>query len=470
VNSTGDSDSTIAQPNSSVGHHYTVALTGDVIMNTPVSGCREPDVLAAVELLAEADVTHAHLEIPLHDFTRSDAFPAAEGALSWMRGPTWVADELRRLGVDLVSAASNHALDYSYGGLFSTIDALDSAGIAHAGTGADLAAARAPAFVDTAKGRVALVSATSSFPAFARAGAARWDAGGRPGVNPVRWVHVVDAERAEQLMAVAASLGLWVLRDDDEFVIHPPGLHNSVSRFRIDPSVAEPTTVCDQDDLTGNIDSIIYARETADLVLAHLHVQAWDGLDGRMSSSPGFAIEFAHLAVGAGADVVLLQGSHAPMRGIEIYDGVPVLHDPGPCFRLGRREVQPHDFYTRWGNRSEVGSFDATLLDAYEARDRRFGETSDGISVRSPQEGTSHEPGFVLPICTVDSSGNRDRVVRIELYPMAWSTARRSTKGFPVRLAGARAHAVLNRMAALSEPFGTAVSISSDSDIGWVTL
>ena len=103
-----------------------------------------------------------------------------------MRGPTTVADELRRLGVDLVSTASNHAMDYSYGGLFSTIDALDAAGIPHAGTGGDLAAARAPAFVDAAAGRVALVSATSSFPPFARAGAARWDSQGRPGVNPMR--------------------------------------------------------------------------------------------------------------------------------------------------------------------------------------------------------------------------------------------------------------------------------------------
>jgi len=92
---------------------YTLALTGDVIMNSRVSVCDDEDVLAVVELLRGADVTHAHLEIPLHDFGAADVFGAAEGALSWMRGPTTVAHELRWLGVDLVSAASNHALDYS---------------------------------------------------------------------------------------------------------------------------------------------------------------------------------------------------------------------------------------------------------------------------------------------------------------------------------------------------------------------
>ena len=123
---------------------YTVALTGDVIMNTPVSACRDADVMAAVEVLRSADVTHAHLEIPLHDFAGADVFGAAEGALSWMRGPTRIADELRWLGVDVVSAASNHSLDYSYGGLRCTIEALDAVGLPHAGIGVDLAAARAP--------------------------------------------------------------------------------------------------------------------------------------------------------------------------------------------------------------------------------------------------------------------------------------------------------------------------------------
>jgi hypothetical protein len=37
-------------------------------------------------------------------------------------------------------------------------------------------------------------------------------------------------------------------------------------------------------------------------------------------------------------------------------------------------------------------------------------------------------------------------------------------------LTGARAHEVLDRIAALSEPFGTEMSISDQTDVGWVTL
>jgi hypothetical protein len=442
---------------------YTLALTGDVIMNSQVSVCEDADVLSAVALLRDADVTHAHLEIPLHDFLGDDVFAAAEGALSWMRGPTGIADELRWCGVDLVSAASNHALDYSYGGLRSTMEALDGAGIPRAGIGEDLAAARAPAFVDAPVGRVGLVSATSSFPMFARAGATRQDSAGRPGVNPLRYVHVVDPPFAEQVMTIARALGMWVVSEGDEFVIHPPGLHNSVSRFRIGLRAAPATTACDDDDLTGNLDSIRYAAAAADLVIAHLHVQAWDGADGRMSTTPDFARQFARAAVDAGARVVLVQGSHAPMRGIEVFSGVPIFYDPGPLFRLGRREAQPHDFYMRWGNHDLVRSFDAGLLDAFEARATATGGAGSGKIVRSPLEGNDHEPGFVVPVCTVDADTHT--VTSVDLHPMTWSTARRATTGFPARASGARAQAILSRVAELSEPYGTALSIEPRRDV-----
>jgi hypothetical protein len=442
---------------------YTLALTGDVIMNSRVSVCEDADVLAAVALLRDADVTHAHLEIPLHDFVGDDVFAAAEGALSWMRGPTGIADELRWCGIDLVSAASNHALDYSYGGLRSTTQALDGAGIPHAGIGADLAAARAPAFVDASVGRIGLVSATSSFPTFARAGATRQDSAGRPGVNPLRYVHVVDKAFAEQVMTIARALGMWVVSEGDEFVIHAPGLHNSVSRFQIGSRAAPATTACDDDDLAGNLDSIRYAASTADLVIAHLHVQAWDGADGRMSTTPDFAREFALAAVDAGARVVLVQGSHAPMRGIEVHGGVPIFYDPGPLFRLGRREAQPHDFYMRWGNDDFVRSFDAGLLDAFGARDTATGGAGSGKIVHSPLEGNDHEPGFVVPVCTVDADTHT--VASVDLHPMTWSKTCRATTGFPARASGPRAQAILSRVAELSEPYGTTLSLEHGHDV-----
>ena len=48
--------------------------------------------------------------------------------------PDKLANNLKKLGVDVVSTAGNHCLDYGYDGLSRTIDVLDQADISHVGT------------------------------------------------------------------------------------------------------------------------------------------------------------------------------------------------------------------------------------------------------------------------------------------------------------------------------------------------
>ena len=48
--------------------------------------------------------------------------------------PDSLATALKNIGVDIISLAGNHALDYGYTGLCRTIDVLDDAGISHLGT------------------------------------------------------------------------------------------------------------------------------------------------------------------------------------------------------------------------------------------------------------------------------------------------------------------------------------------------
>ncbi len=48
--------------------------------------------------------------------------------------PDSLATALKEIGVDIISTAGNHALDYGYSGLCRTIDVLDNAGISHLGT------------------------------------------------------------------------------------------------------------------------------------------------------------------------------------------------------------------------------------------------------------------------------------------------------------------------------------------------
>lgn len=48
--------------------------------------------------------------------------------------PEILAEDLKELGIDVVSTANNHSLDTGYKGIESTIDFLDKAGISHTGT------------------------------------------------------------------------------------------------------------------------------------------------------------------------------------------------------------------------------------------------------------------------------------------------------------------------------------------------
>ena len=112
---------------------FTVAITGDAIINRRISVSRDEGFLSLVRVIREADIGYTHLETLVHDYDGPEIYPAAEAGWTWMRSPHFVPEELKWAGFDIVSHASNHSLDYSYGGLYSTWKALDEAGLPYAG-------------------------------------------------------------------------------------------------------------------------------------------------------------------------------------------------------------------------------------------------------------------------------------------------------------------------------------------------
>ncbi|GAB3031514.1 CapA family protein [Natronobiforma cellulositropha] len=438
--------------------------------------CTDEQFLDLVEVFRDADVGITHLETVITEYDGENVYPAAEAGGTWMRAPRFIADELAWGGFDAISQASNHALDYSYGGLRSTWDALDDAGVAHAGAGENLGEARSPTYVDTENGRVGLVSMTATFTPWSRAGEARSDMRGRPGVNPVRLYYEVDAETLESIKTLAKQFGWWITKEGEEILINRHGLHNTVQRYVENEDVDGAEMTLNANDVAGNLRAVADADNRADVAIAHLHTHEF-APDGDMTVPPACIVEFAHQCADEGADVVVCQGSHAPMRGIELYEGVPIFYDPGDFFfQSDSVERLPAEFYYQHHHDLDTHPLEATPSEGFAARGLVYpwGEpASDATESASfgteetllhPSEGMFVGPGCTVPVCTFGEDG----VERIEIYPATWLSSPESYVGIPKRATGEQATEILTYLDDLSSAFGTSIDI--EGEVGVVSL
>src|SRR5260370_34307939 len=103
--------------------------------------------------IRRADAAFANFEMLVPSF-EYPAAPVSGG--TYMGAPAWVLDELKWAGFRLFGVANNHSLDFGADGLLSNIRHMEQAGLGHAGAGENLARSRAPGYLGTMQGRVAL--------------------------------------------------------------------------------------------------------------------------------------------------------------------------------------------------------------------------------------------------------------------------------------------------------------------------
>ena len=191
--------------------NFTIALTGDTMLTRKLTPFREERFLQLREILRGVDAAFANLEGTVH--TWDEGTPGITRNL--MTTLSQLLEDLQWLGINMVSCANNHAFDYGEGGVLANIRHLDEAGMAHAGTGKNLAEARAPGYLDTPNGRVALIAATATFRQWNQAGEQRPDLRGRPGLNPLAFetTYRVDKAAFEQLQRTSRELGFEMTKE-----------------------------------------------------------------------------------------------------------------------------------------------------------------------------------------------------------------------------------------------------------------
>lgn len=149
----------------------TLAFVGDVMLGRMVDETLASRPASSVwgstlPILRGADAVFANLECALTAFRRP--WRRTRKVYHFRADPRAV-EALQAANIRCVSLANNHILDFETEGLIDTLRHLDDAGIAHAGAGATLAKARAPALVAVGELQIGLIALTDNEPPFAAA-------------------------------------------------------------------------------------------------------------------------------------------------------------------------------------------------------------------------------------------------------------------------------------------------------------
>src|SRR5215471_19073994 len=208
---------------STIKDGFAFAAAGDLIYGRPQVPLNDPEFEKVAKLLRAADVAFANAEMSILDVKSFKGYPAAENGGGTPTGEPAVAQDYKNMGLRMVSRANNHAIDWGVEGLEETARQLDAAGVVHAGSGRSRPASRAAAFLETPRGRVALVATASTFPPMAMAGDSAGESPARPGISVLRTrrIHLVTSGEMTSLRAMAAARrgGAQVSKDAAEITV-----------------------------------------------------------------------------------------------------------------------------------------------------------------------------------------------------------------------------------------------------------
>ena len=222
---------------------------------------------------------------------------------------------LQRWGFSVLVRANARANDFAGAGLAQTSKLLQHNKLVSAGAGADLGAARAPGWVNTPCGRVAVigVSTALSDQDLSPALPTRNGIAGRPGINPLHYTKrtLVDAETYAKLREANAKMGGPA--PEANGTLHAFGM-------TLEPGERNASiTTVDAEDQSNVLEAIREARKTAALVIVSIH--SYEA--GDQAGEPAPLVEdFARAAVEAGAGLVVGHGTLTP-RVVEFHgDGL----------------------------------------------------------------------------------------------------------------------------------------------------
>lgn len=321
---------------------YTLVAFGDMMLQK--SFARGPELGPMREMIAEADHAFANLETVL-----SVRGEQADKFVCLRADPALVQDVLD-LGIDVVTGANNHSMDFGMTGLRDTMATCRSAGLPLVGVGETMKDSLAAAVLERNGLRVAFLG-MSAVAADKSAGETR------PGIAGIRIFtnYVMDPA----LMAEG-----------------PGGL----------PYVETKPMPGDFERVE---EAVATAKKDADLVIVGMH---WGIPYGWGSLAQHEICEFqsplGHRLIDAGADAIIGHHPHY-LQGVEVYRDKPIFYSLGNFVwhRVTARKVhRPYPLYT-WGGKKGAELSTYTGMVRMNWVDKSAAPTIEFVPLRHDENG-----------------------------------------------------------------------------------
>ncbi len=250
----------------------TLIVVGDIIINRD-----DPKSIfdRVVDVLNSGDITFANCDQGYGDPALGGPFQFRPGRPDPRNIPA-----LTYAGLDVVSMANNHTLDWGEDAMLDGLDRVRKVGIEIVGAGKNIAEARKPAILERKGNKV-------GFLAYGCIGPDHYEAEeNKPGFAPMR---------------------AWTVYEPDPWA--QPG------------NLPKVMSVAHKGDLAAMIEDVRKLKARVDAVVVSFH---W-GLHFVPAVIPMYEFEVGHAAIDAGADLIV--GGHAHiLKGIEVYKGKVIFH------------------------------------------------------------------------------------------------------------------------------------------------
>ena len=419
---------------------------GDMIIQKPIYPGYE-GFGSLADFIKMGDARFFNLETTLNHEGETCASQFSGG--TYIRTDPEILENIKPFGFNMTSANNNHALDFSYGGLLGTIDALDASGLVHAGLGRNLDQAAAPRYLETPNGRVALIAVNTSFDPSAMAGVQSPRVPGRPGINGLRIESYIELpqEDIDYIRQLAKETNINAEKEITRAEgYHPPLAANEAElgtmKF-VTGSQRRYVSRVNNADLQRVKKAIFEAQLQADYIMVSVHSHQ---LSGSAKESPAeFLQQFAHECIDAGAHAILGHGPHL-LRPIEVYKDCPIFYSLGDfILQLYNVPFAPEEFYAHNGLTSA-----ATVHELLKKRSRDFtvGLMTDKRMFRS-----------VIPYWETEGT----KLTKMTLLPIAmYMDGNKSRQGLPYISSDPE---ICSYLAQMCVPFGTKITPNGDGTL-----